>query len=151
MLATMESIGLAKRKTDTVVKELLRLKRDGVLNPARVVEAAKPKSSPLHECFTWDDSLAAHQHRLWEARMLIRTRVTILEHETTETRVFVSLSTDRGSDGGYRELVAVLGDEDQTEQLLQDALEELEIFRAKYSKLKKLAGIFEALDKVKGR
>ena len=59
----------------------------GRLTPTAVIEAARDPDHPLHECFTWDDSTAAHAFRLHEARQLIASvRVVI----TTEAR---SLST----------------------------------------------------------
>jgi hypothetical protein len=45
--------------------------------PSRTAEAflvaAKKKSSPVHEQFEWDDSVAAHQHRLNQARTMINS------------------------------------------------------------------------------
>ncbi len=59
-----------------VTLERLSTKHDG-LTPAKVVAAAKPKSSPLHRAFTWDDSEAARKLREQEARHLIRSVVVI--------------------------------------------------------------------------
>lgn len=42
------------------------------LLPHAVVDAARSKAHPLHGAFTWDDSAAAHEFRLSEARKLIR-------------------------------------------------------------------------------
>lgn len=62
----------------TVAQELRRIYRqkDG-LRPSEVVEAARPKDSPLHSEFEWNDKKAGHEHRLWQARQLIR--VTVIE------------------------------------------------------------------------
>lgn len=46
--------------------------KNGIVVPDRVVEAARDESSVLHGQFEWDDSIAAHQHRLDVARSLIR-------------------------------------------------------------------------------
>lgn len=48
------------------------LEKDGRLDPADVVEAARDPASPLHGYFEWDDTEAARQHRLGQARQLIR-------------------------------------------------------------------------------
>ena len=63
--------------TDAVVSALrsIAAKNDGLLKPEDVVEAARPANSPLHTRFTWDDSAAAHQFRLEQARTLIRTTI----------------------------------------------------------------------------
>lgn len=60
-------------EAQTVGEELERIRQlyDG-LPTERVVEAAKRRSSPLHNAFTWNDAVAAHNHRMDEARDLIR-------------------------------------------------------------------------------
>ena len=44
----------------------------GRVTPEIVVEAARDPASPLHSAFTWDDAQAAHEHRLAQARVLLR-------------------------------------------------------------------------------
>jgi len=44
----------------------------GRITPEMVVEAARDPNSPLHTAFTWDDAQAAHEHRLAQARVLLR-------------------------------------------------------------------------------
>lgn len=44
----------------------------GIVTPDGVVAAATDEESPLHAEFLWDDSAAAHLHRLAQARHLIR-------------------------------------------------------------------------------
>lgn len=136
-----------------VVTELKRLLRvgGGVLQPESVVEAARPADSPLHSRFEWNNSKAAQEYRIWQARMLIRVTVQVLDAKSGKTdRVFVSLKSDRYEErGGYRALVSVLSDEDLRRQLLLEALEEFSFFREKYGRLKELAAVFEAMKKVK--
>lgn len=45
---------------------------DGIITADCVVEAARDEANPLHHEFDWNDSSAAHQHRLAVARALIR-------------------------------------------------------------------------------
>ena len=65
-------------------------------------------------------------------------------------RAFVSLKPDRYTieGGGYRAFVRTMTDGDMRAQLLADALEELEIVRAKYAELTELAEIFASIDRV---
>lgn len=139
------------KKRDAIRRELARIAKanEGVLMPAAVVEAARPASSPIHSQFEWDNSAAAHAHRLWQARQLIAITITACPRTKTDEQVWVSLRSDRKAGGGYRQLVHVLSDEEMREQLLADALEDLEIFRAKYKHLRELAGVFAAIRKVK--
>lgn len=138
-----------RSKNDAVLGELLKLKRAGLLLPEDVVEAAKPETSPLHTYFEWDDSEAAHRYRIWQARMLINTRVIYLRNDTEPIRAFVSLSEDRAEGDGYRELVAVLQNADRRQQLLKDAFNEFSVFEEKYNRLKELGTIFAEAKKVR--
>src|SRR5690242_16043731 len=98
-----------KRDMERISAELAELEKNGVILPVDVVDYAKQPHTALHGCFTWDDSEAAHQWRLEQARALIRCYV-IVDGSTNvaPVRAFVSLSTDRKNDGGYRKLTEVL-------------------------------------------
>lgn len=140
-------------KNVKVIKELNRLSatNGGLLMPEVVVEAAKPKTSPLHKHFEWNNTKAAAQHRLWQARQLISVCVTILPGETEPMQCFSSLSTDRGNGGGYRTTVEVLSNEDMRQQLLQDALHDMNSFQRRYASLRQLAQVFAAIKKTNRR
>ena len=122
----------------------------GIVTPAAVVLAAQPQDSPLHSRFEWDDEKASHNYRLWQARQLLRVCVELITvgDQQATTNVFVSLTSDRDG-GGYRTLVSVMSESDKRQQLLADALRELELFQAKYQELKELSTIFAAIQQVK--
>ncbi len=131
---------------------LLALKRRGTITPERVVEAARDPKSPLHSRFCWDDTEAAHQWRLQQARQLIRVCVSVLPGTTVNERVFVSLARDAYKEGGgYRVTAEVLSDAELREEMLAEALKELDIFKQKYSRLSELSEIFSAIVKLKKR
>lgn len=141
-----------------VLQELERIRQkdpDGILHPEEVVEAAAPESSPLHDYFTWDDTEAARQHRLNQARHLIRVTVTVLPGTNTQTRAYVSLSVDRPprevgtvtGGGGFRDVVTVLSNEDLRRQLLQDAIKDMTNFQNKFRTLEELSEVFSAMSK----
>lgn len=133
-------------------EELTALQQDGVLNPDAVVDWAQAHpESQLHREFNWDDSEAAHQWRLSQARQLIlRVKIVIHAPDQTEMKVrrFVSLPSDRTAEGGYRETLTVLSDDQQRAELLRSALAELKTLRRKYSQLKELAAVFSAVDEL---
>lgn len=56
----------------------------GELTAALVVEAARPKTSPLHNRFEWDNRAAGEQWRQHQAAELIRS-VKVVFREATET------------------------------------------------------------------
>ncbi len=132
--------------------ERLRLLHGGVLMPELVVNAARYKSSPLHESFDWDDGEAAHKWRLEQARRLIRVYVPVIDaNGPKEIRGYVSLSPDRMGEGGYRAMVDVLKNEDMREQLLADALDDLRRIKMKYAALNEVAAVFAAINAIKIR
>lgn len=134
-------------RNDPMVEQELRDIHDrfGILRPSDVVEAAANAASALHEFFEWDDSLAAQQHRLRQARDLIRIQVRFEPRVNRNHVVYVSLPSDRTEDdGGYRITTEVMDDDMRRAELLASALRELEHFRIKYRELAELAGVFLA-------
>lgn len=120
--------------------------KDKMLHPRDVVSWAKshPKSA-LHGEFEWNDSKAAEEHRLWQARRIIA--ITI--NEAGEEPTVVSLRYDRPRGGGYRKTDDILKNEDLSRMMLADALADLERVRERYKLVKELASVWEELDKVK--
>jgi hypothetical protein len=56
-----------------VTVELRRIVEEhGNLEPEMIVAAARPKNSPLHELFEWDNKVAGDKYRIGQARTLIR-------------------------------------------------------------------------------
>ena len=121
-------------------------KKSGSITPTMLVKKAKAKSSPIHNCFTWDDKKAGKLRRLDEARYLLRTIIIEIEAEEEPiiTRAFVNISDD----SEYTTVKAAMSNKELREQLLQQALIEFKAFRYKYSQLKELSGIFKAFDKI---
>lgn len=141
----MNSLTVEKTYVDEL-NEIAKL-NDGILRPEDVIEYARNKNTELHSRFNWDDDEAAHLWRLHQARNLIRIVVSYEKHSGKICRAWVSLSPDRdGSGGGYRSMVTVLSNEEMRARLLSDAKEELEVFKEKYSVLKELAKVFEAIE-----
>lgn len=65
--------------------------RDGKLTAETVLDDARSADSPFHHAIEWDDAIAAHEHRLEQARQIVRRAdVTILEKQV---RRFVFLSS----------------------------------------------------------
>lgn len=56
-------------------------KHRGILRPSDVVNAARDPEHVLHGIFEWDDSKAAREHRLWQAREIIAAVQYVFEVE----------------------------------------------------------------------
>lgn len=123
-----------------VAVELAALAVRGRLSPRRVVEWARAhRSSALHSFFQWDDSRAAEQYRIWQARELI-VSVEVVHKDGRKRQVYVSPIVTRGK-GGYVPLVKVLSNDDLRERFLAQALDDLRRIFEKYADLHELAGI----------
>jgi hypothetical protein len=140
---------MAKKPKYLEELQQIMVEHQGHLRPEDVVAFAANPETALHGAFTWDDSEAAHQWRLQQARQLIRVAVVVLPGtERTKYRAFVSLKEDRYDNGGYRVLAEVLGDKTLREVLLAEAKLEMQTFMAKYEKLTELAGVFLEMEKI---
>lgn len=135
------------KKSEKIKNELLEIhQKHGILRPEDVVDYAKNPGTALHSQFEWDDTEAARQYRLEQARRVIRVSVTLIEVDQPETRVYVSLASDRVAGGGYRPTQTVLSDKEMRSEMLAMARSELKRVREKYKHLTELAKVFEAID-----
>lgn len=84
----------------------------GRLDPQLVVRTARPKGSPLHRHFEWDDRKAGERFRLWQARQLVRSVEIVIEESSEPIPAFYSVAmTDDEQDREYMPLRDVLTDE----------------------------------------
>lgn len=67
----------------------------GKVTPIIYVERAADPESPLHPTLEWDDKVAAHAHRLYQARRMIRS-VELITESTSNAPAFVYVSPDYG-------------------------------------------------------
>jgi hypothetical protein len=130
--------------------ELLRKRHGGTVAPEHVLEDAEKKSSPLHSCFEWNDERAAHEYRLTQARLVLRSLVVVVDERVPEpVRAFVSVRTVDEDDAPSRRYTAIadaLEDSVMREQLLESARREIKSWRSKYQRLDELAAIFSVVD-----
>lgn len=70
----MNAAASKKPTLDDIVAETCALvvRDEGTVTREKIVELAAKKSHPLHPFFEWDDTKAAHEHRLERAYQLIR-------------------------------------------------------------------------------
>jgi hypothetical protein len=81
-------------RAETVVAECERLaKRDGAIVAKTLVNESRPTSAPLHPAFEWNDTKAAEQHRLSQARAIIRSVHVISENGKNLGCAFVHVRT----------------------------------------------------------
>jgi hypothetical protein len=131
--------------------EKIRTFHNGRLNPAKVVDVARPKDAPLHPCFEWSDRKAAEMFRIEQAKHIIRSIDVVInepEEATRETRAFVSVVRD--DDRSYTSIGHAMSDEELRAQVLADAMAALVAWRKRYAELDELADIFAVIDEARG-
>lgn len=127
-------------------RDILR-EKGGVRVTARdVVERAREPLSVLHDVFEWDDSIAAKQWRLRQARQLLNHIVVIVEEDgaRTETRAIFNVGTPEGK--GYLPHEIVATTEEYRAQVLAAALGEIRAWQQRYSVYKELERIHQAIE-----
>jgi hypothetical protein len=109
----------------------------GVLTPRAVVDAARSRTSHLHDCFQWDDTRAADEYRLYQARHVIAEFVVYLDGGTKGDPVvpfYLSLPNDRKiAGGGYRPTTTVMNNRQLRRQLLQEIRTDFDSFHSRWA------------------
>lgn len=135
-----------------VGERLERLRGDagGELTPERVIVDARNLASPLHPLFEWDESEAAHQYRLVQARALIRAVIVRYRPAPDEApRKVVAFVNVKDGDRQYYTATAVaLANPKQRAIVLRQAWEDFHAIRRRYADLAEFATLFAALDEI---
>lgn len=133
--------------TDEVIEELDKIAKDdtdGLIQPERVVEVASDATSPLHRHFEWDDSEAAQEYRLHQARALIN-RVRIIKVDQGPRYVNVTIKrVDGGFRRGYVQTERAVVDPDLYEQVVIDASKGIRAYQIRlqaFTKARKAADL----------
>lgn len=104
------------KEKELVAEKLAELakKNGGRLTPNVVLEEAKDRDSVLHNLFEWDDTLAAHQHRIYQARQIITSvRVVITtENKRISTVYYVRDPEAEPTEQGYVSIDRLKTDKD---------------------------------------
>jgi hypothetical protein len=123
------------------------------VTPETVLDAARAKSSPIHTYFEWNNSKAAEQYRLEQARRMIRSIsiqwVEPVKGKAVTTRAFQVIRGGQGGPG-YVPIQVIQSDEEMMAELVERAQGEARSWHQRYQKLREvasLAPLFEAIEK----
>lgn len=103
-------------KAQAVGDELMRIRdRDGKLETHTIVEEARNQESPLHPAFEWDDTKAAEEYRLAQARHLTKALVVVTPDEPFNSNipVFVHVAESHGEQGYYQSAQVAVSNPDE--------------------------------------
>ena len=118
------------------------------LTAANLLEANRATGTPLHKEFEWNDSIAAEEYRLQQARHIINCLCVKSEADrTNETPVRAFFVVDTSSKC-YESLSVILKSEDKHKELLRNAKAELKAFQKKYHALEELKPVFDAISEL---
>lgn len=136
-----------------ITVELLKLAKrgGGLVTTDAVIEAARPVDSPMHDKFTWNLRKAAEITWRWQARELIAQYWIVEANSGLETRMLISIESDRIENGGYRLVADVLANPEQRSEWLSMAIDDLVRWQRRYAVLTELRPIFTALAKFLNR
>lgn len=121
------------------------LDRAGMLSPSTLVDVSRPTDAPLHDAFEWDNDVAAEMYREVQAGHIIRSVEVVVTGTAEPTRAFVNVSMT--GTRHYTNIVRALECKDGRESLLQQAKNDMQAFKRKYSQLRELASVIKAMDK----
>lgn len=140
----------AKIDAKVAYAELERIRKEGEVTASTVVASAKPKSSPIHDVFTWNNGIAANEYRLEQARLMLRSvEVVHVEAPARPMRAYetkIVPSEDRQVKRVYTTVQEVLEDPVARDDLLMSAVRDAISYRKRYAMLSELATVFHAID-----
>jgi hypothetical protein len=108
----------------------------GKLTPSLVVDAARPKSSPLHSRFEWDNRVAGEKYREVQAGELIRSvkvRRSIGDDDTEAVNAYHSVTRADGT--AYEPIEEIMADEVSVQIVLRQAEREWRQMHRRYKHL----------------
>ena len=148
---TQEKAQIYGECLDDIAKE-----KNGTVKPNDVVEEGRKKNSPLHDYFDWNDGSAGEKYRLYQARQLINHITVVVKYEDKEQeqKAFFSVNetpNEKETNKTYVMMERVLSEPELREQVLNQALKEIEYWQRKYVEYTELSKIFVAIEITKRR
>ena len=152
--------GYRSRVSAAVAHDAISAIRDangGFMSRQDVVDASAPLEAPLHRCFEWQDALAANKWRCHQAGQIIRYLLIVREEPDgrassgkREPRILHVHVPSEGGGSRYKTVEDALGNKEDREFVLRQALAALRGFRARYAFLDEMARVISAIDDVVG-
>ena len=126
----------------------------GEFTPEQVLEEAGSKKSPIHRFFQWNNTKAARQFRLQQARHLVNHLLIVItiDNEEVGTKAFHSIEVELGdaTEKEYSSFEVVINDPDRKNQIIERALAEVEAWTERWTQYSSVfGGVFKAVDKAR--
>jgi hypothetical protein len=146
-----------RKKIAAELESLRVASGDGSLSPVAILAwaSAHPKSA-LYGTFEWDDTKAAKEHRLWQARQMIHTYEVVHLEQPEQGMTSIPLisvpSRRRGSnsdEGSYVRRDVIMDRPDYRQSVLAEQIKLLETMRTNYGWLSELDDVWAVIDNIK--
>lgn len=140
-----------KVSVDDAVAELEKIKeKHGKITPDVVVKEAKKKKSPLHNCFEWDDTVAAAAWRMTQAKYMIRQIEVVItaEEDKPPVRIRAFHSVIEEDQAEYVTVQQAKDNPDYWEQVMNDAIAAIVSWKTKYANLKGFEDLYSEIEKI---
>lgn len=131
--------------------EDIKKRRKG-LTPQLLVLEASDKKSPLHKCFTWNNSKAAELYRIEEARYILRNIEIIVikpKVKTVKYRAFIAPSDCGSQNTSYKTIGEICACEDLSTAYQEQLLSRLLSIKDKLKRFPAFKDVVNAIEKVK--
>lgn len=139
----------AKRETIEARLKKIAALSGGRITPDAVLADAKSPKSPLHDQFEWDDSEAAKQWRLNQARELIRSvRVDITTESRTVSTVCYVRDPSAGEAQGYVEVAKLRDNKSLASEALHAEIRQANALVARARSLAEALGLSAEIEMV---
>jgi len=132
------------------------------VRPADIVEVSQRPDAPLHDCFEWDDGLAAIAHREEQAAKILRSIKVVYRlpdgTQSAPLREYVRIlprADDPAPDAATEEVLQprhyiplrrTMTEVELRRRLVDEAWRSLVAWRGKYRDLSEFARVFDAID-----
>ena len=144
---------ITDKLTQKIIEEILYIKDTYGLTAESIIKRAENENSPLHDFFTWEDSIAAHQWRLQEARILVNEVKIIIEDKEYAAFENVSVSHNEGTlkSKQYMSTLEIIDNEELRKQVIRRSLEALKHWELKNQSYTELRPIIKASQETRER
>ena len=135
-----------------VIRDLQRSLNKDAISAKELLDASRDDGAPLHNCFEWDNDIAAEKYRVYQARHIINSiEIVYVKADTPEhlsrSRYFVNTAPNAPKvQGQFVSVDVAFTNENYRNAVLKDALRELRAFQIKYSRYQELSGVFKAIE-----
>lgn len=130
---------------NAAIKEIKYIeKKEGKITPEILVISAKNKNSVLHNLFEWDDSKAAYNYRLQQARTLLNN-IDVIVKSDGEPRLIPFYEVIKKDSGSIYKSVDSF-DETDIEQIRISTIRDINLLKSKLSVYNKFDEVIGKLD-----